>query len=610
MFVLFDITRLMFGKSLPSCCFLNSSLGGNVKYKSWTPASIDFSGLAGRQVRLEFKTADCTEGGHFGYAYLDVATGCGGVIAAGAYCVSTNSVTLNAPFGFQNYYWYNNSYSTLIGSTRTVSISPPPPLNTIFHVDMVPYPGYGCRDTADAVLTVLPVPDTPVALTNIFYCQLDPSTMLSATAVSGNELLWYNSPSGGMPSAIAPIPSTATAGNFYYYVTQKKLFGCESDRKKITVTVSPTPVVSFTINNNRQCANGNSFICTSTSTNLSSTVTYEWNFGDGSTSNLPTVAHVYSTAGNYNITLKVLNSANCFRLSAPKQVQVISKPIADFTFPPVICENQTPINLINTSSVPGGASTVGNSWWQIDGNVVLATNPSSFLHNGGTMPVKLVAVTVEGCRSDTLKRDLVIHYSPVPKFSIGPLLCDNEMIQFTDQSTMPFDSTNDRILLWNWTYNNVPSSMLTNPTAMFTAGTHQVKLVAESDKGCNTKFADSTIIIYAKPSISLQITDSCALRNIVFTASNNPSTPAINKWVWNFGTGLYEGNAVQSKYYTQEGNKPITLIAKTINNCKDTILRPYTIYRNRSKAIRDTIVSTNETVQLNTLDTINMLSYK
>ena len=290
--------------------FLNSSLGGNVKYKSWTPASIDFSGLAGRQVRLEFKTADCTEGGHFGYAYLDVATGCGGVIAAGAYCVSTNSVTLNAPFGFQNYYWYNNSYSTLIGSTRTVSISPPPPLNTIFHVDMVPYPGYGCRDTADAVLTVLPVPDTPIALTNIFYCQLDPSTMLSATAVSGNELLWYNSPSGGMPSAIAPIPSTATAGNFNYYVTQKKLFGCESDRKKITVTVSPTPVVSFTINNNRQCANGNSFICTSTSTNLSSTVTYEWNFGDGSTSNLPTVAHIYSTAGTYNITLKIFNSAN------------------------------------------------------------------------------------------------------------------------------------------------------------------------------------------------------------------------------------------------------------------------------------------------------------
>ena len=218
--------------------FLNSNLGNNIKYKSWTPASIDFSGLAGRQVRLEFKTGDCTEGGHFGYAYLDVATGCGGVIAAGAYCVSTNSVTLNAPFGFQNYYWYNNNYSTLLGSTRTVSISPPPPLNTMFHVDMVPYPGYGCRDTADAVLTVLPVPDTPVALTNIYYCQSDPPVILSATGVTGNELLWYSSAIGGLPSTIAFTPSTTIAGIFYFYVTQKKLFGCERDRKSTRLNSS------------------------------------------------------------------------------------------------------------------------------------------------------------------------------------------------------------------------------------------------------------------------------------------------------------------------------------------------------------------------------------
>ncbi len=590
--------------------FLNSTLGFNVKYKSWTPASIDFSGLAGRLVRLEFKTGDCTEGGHFGYAYLDVATGCGGVIAAGAYCVSTNSVTLNAPFGFQNYYWYDNNYSTLIGSTRTVTISPPPPLNSMFHVDMVPYPGYGCRDTADAVLTVLPVPDTPVALTNIYYCQSDPPVTLSATGVLGNELLWYNAAVGGIPSTTAPTPSTTTAGTVNYYVTQKKLFGCESDRKKITVTVSPTPVVSFTINNNRQCANGNSFICTSTSSNLTSAVVYEWSFGDGTTSNLPTVAHVYSAPGTYNITLKVLNSPSCFRQAAPKQVQVISKPLADFTYPPVICENQTMITMQNTSSVPGGASSISNSWWQIDGAVVTATNPSPFLHIGGVVPVRLVAFTAEGCRSDTLKRNLLIHYSPIPKFSIGPLLCDNEIIKFTDLSTMPMDSSNDKILIWNWFYDNIASSNVPSPSAMFSSGIHRVKLVAESDKGCNSKFADSSFIIYPKPNITLSITDSCALRNIVFTATNNPSSPIIKRWLWDFGNGLAERSAIQNKYFTQEGNNPITLIGETVNNCKDTIIRPYTIYRNRSKALRDTIVATDEIVQLNTADTVNMLSYK
>lgn len=590
--------------------FLNSTLNSSVKYKAWTPASIDFSGLAGRQVRLEFKTADCTEGGHFGYAYLDVATGCGGVIAAGAYCVSTNSVTLNAPFGFQTYNWYDNTYSTLIGTTRTVTLSPPPPLNSLFHVDMIPYPGYGCRDTAHAVLTVLPVPDTPTAVTNIYYCQLDPPATISATAVLGNELLWYTSPTAGIPSTVAPTPNTNTTGIFNYYVTQKKLFGCESERKRITVTISPTPAVSFTVNNIRQCENGNSFLCTSTSTNLSAGVVYEWSFGDGTTSNLPVATHIYSSSGTYNVTLKVSNSPSCFRLAPPKQVLVVPKPLADFTYPPIICENQTLIALQNSSSVPGGFSTISNSWWQIDGNIVTTTNPNTFLNNAGILPVKLVAYTVEGCRSDTLKRNLLIHYSPIPKFSIGPLLCNNEIINFGDQSVMPVDSSNDKIITWSWYYDNVLSSNIPSPSAMFTTGIHTVKLVVESDKGCNAKFADSTFTIYSKPNISLSISDSCALRNIVFTATNSASSPAVNKWYWDFGTGLTERNAVQNKSFSQEGSNPITLIGETFNNCKDTLIHPYTIYRNRSKALRDTIVATDEIVQLNTADTLNMLSYK
>ncbi|MGM3151233.1 hypothetical protein, partial [Escherichia coli] len=51
----------------------------DVLYKDWTPAALQFAGLGGRQVRLEFKTADCTLGGHFGYAYVDVSTGCSNI---------------------------------------------------------------------------------------------------------------------------------------------------------------------------------------------------------------------------------------------------------------------------------------------------------------------------------------------------------------------------------------------------------------------------------------------------------------------------------------------------------------------------------------------------
>jgi gliding motility-associated-like protein len=587
--------------------FLQASSGNNVLYKDWTPASIDFSGLAGRTVRVEFKTADCTVGGHFGYGYVDVGTGCGGLIAAGAYCISTNSATLNAPFGFASYRWYNDTYSTLIGTTRTVTISPPPPLNSIFHVDMVPYPGFGCRDTADAFLQVLPVPDTPVVVSDKYYCQFDVPQVLTAIPVSGNELLWYTTATGGAPSYIAPIPNTSVNGVFYYYVSQKKLFGCESERKKITVTITPSPIVSFTINNLRQCFTNNNFVFTNTSTNTTSGSVYSWDFGDGQTASTANATHAYTTFGTYTVKLKIQNAQNCFK-ELSKTITVVPNPVANFTFPATICENQTPILLSDNSTVPSALSTVNTWWWSINGTINTSQNPASFITNGGNLPVRLAVINSDGCKSDTVSKTVVVHYAPIPKFKMGTLFCENEIIQFTDQSYMPTSAGTDQIIKWTWWYDNVLSSTIQNPAANLPLGVHQIKLVAESNEGCNYRNADSTIIIYPKPAIALSISDSCAKRDIVFTANNNTTIP-VNKWFWNFGNGLQLRTATETKKYFVEGYSPVTLIGQNIHNCKDTIIRPFTIYYNRSKAQRDTIVATDEILQLSTSDTINMASY-
>src|SRR5215204_1337594 len=83
--------------SLPG--FTVSKVSPDVWFKNWSPVSLQFFGLNGREVRLEFKTADCTLGGHFGYAYVDVGTGCSNIMATAPYCIETNSIVLNAPYG-------------------------------------------------------------------------------------------------------------------------------------------------------------------------------------------------------------------------------------------------------------------------------------------------------------------------------------------------------------------------------------------------------------------------------------------------------------------------------------------------------------------------------
>jgi hypothetical protein len=49
-----------------------------IVYKDWSCAQIDLSTQVGKQVTIEFVTADCGQGGHWGYAYIDSFCGdCG-----------------------------------------------------------------------------------------------------------------------------------------------------------------------------------------------------------------------------------------------------------------------------------------------------------------------------------------------------------------------------------------------------------------------------------------------------------------------------------------------------------------------------------------------------
>src|ERR1700741_524542 len=56
--------------------FQTSAVSNNVVFKPWSPVTIKLNGYAGKTIRLEFTTNDCTKGGHFGYAYLDVDEDC------------------------------------------------------------------------------------------------------------------------------------------------------------------------------------------------------------------------------------------------------------------------------------------------------------------------------------------------------------------------------------------------------------------------------------------------------------------------------------------------------------------------------------------------------
>ncbi|MBV9962260.1 MAG: gliding motility-associated C-terminal domain-containing protein [Parafilimonas sp.] len=574
--------------------FKTSKKGSDVLYKEWSPVSIQFVNLGNKQVTLEFKTADCTQGGHFGYAYFDVGSGCSNILATAPYCRETNSLLLNAPYGFQSYTWYNEDYSQILGTDQNLTLSPPPVTNGKFWVDLMPYPGYGCRDTAYALVTPLPVPDTPSVKASYFFCQNEKASSFSGTPALNCYLLWYtDTTKPGSTEAI--VPSTATPGVFTYYVSQKFLFGCESFRKKITVQVDPVPVTSFTLNTYTACEKDNFFTCISTSTNLQSP-SYLWDFGNGDTLSMrDSVSYVYPTFGNYTISLKITNGPVCNRIATQK-VKVVPKPVAAFNYPATVCQNQTAVTIADQSFVPDHLSQITQWQWMINGTANTSQKPPPFIPaDAGNMPVSLTVTTTEGCTSDTLNKIIKVHLQPYAQFTLDNPVCENKIIRFTDQSY--FAATTDEVInAWHW---NMDGTGVTqqSPSYHYTAGLHHTSLTVQSNYGCNSIEADSLVEVFDKPVTALSISDSCVYRKIVYTATDYAHN--VSNWYWDFGSGAKQDKPVITKYFSTDGGNNFTLFAATAHGCRDTIYRAFKIYMNRAFAGHDTLVAYNQPVQLN-----------
>ena len=148
-----SFTFIPFGSLLPG--FFVSPIQvdtTDVWCKNWSAVSINLNGNAGKRIRLFFKTADCTFIRHFGYAYIDINSECSSEFTGAAYCADDTAINVTGPYGYQDYTWFNNNFTQVLGHQQTLYLSPPPPPGTTIALAVVPYDGYGCPDTLYARL--------------------------------------------------------------------------------------------------------------------------------------------------------------------------------------------------------------------------------------------------------------------------------------------------------------------------------------------------------------------------------------------------------------------------------------------------------------------------
>ncbi len=103
----------------------NASLGwnmadSNVVWKDWTTLGVDLTPLHGQVIQIKLTTYDCSQGGHFGYAYFVFDNSMKALTSS--HCGELVSNTFTAPDGFR-YQWYRSDAPTIVlDTTRQLSV--------------------------------------------------------------------------------------------------------------------------------------------------------------------------------------------------------------------------------------------------------------------------------------------------------------------------------------------------------------------------------------------------------------------------------------------------------------------------------------------------------
>jgi gliding motility-associated-like protein len=216
----------------------------NVYYKPWATASINLSGYAGKTIRLEFTTNDCTEGEHFGYAYLDINDNCQSVITGNKYCTGSSSIILSAPFGYKEYHWYDAGLTTLLGNENTLRIAPVPPPGTVYGLIIKPYPGSGCIDTLYTTIQTVNAAFNFNIPDSVKFCLPAPANLTSSFITSGSSpglIYSYFTDSSQINPVYHPEALTTTG---IYYIKATANNGC-TDIKPVTIIINNSP--DFTV---------------------------------------------------------------------------------------------------------------------------------------------------------------------------------------------------------------------------------------------------------------------------------------------------------------------------------------------------------------------------
>ncbi|VAW49208.1 Cell surface protein, partial [hydrothermal vent metagenome] len=321
-----------------------------------------------------------------------------------------------------------------------------------------------------------------------------------------------------------------------------------------TINIEEAPTTSFSFNNT---CNGTTttFTDQTTGTNLAS---WNWDFGDGTTSTTQSPTHTYANPGKYAVTLNVANNLGCTTTKVDT-VYNHSLPVVNFTNN-LPCST-TPIQFTDQSLVDN-ANLVAWEWDFGDETTSTDQHPEHLYGQTGIFEVKLKSFSQFGC-TDSTQTIITVAQGPEVDFAWDKS-CEGEATTFTDL-TNSFGIT---ITNWNWIIDGVLHTSQ-NPNYTFTnSGTYTVQLTVAVNNLC-TQTLMQDIIIEVPPTVQFDYNEGCGGSGTEFYDLTALPNDTIIAREWRVDGAIISSDSVAT-ISLDPGNYDITLSVVTNAGCTES----------------------------------------
>ncbi|HEX6181153.1 MAG TPA: PKD domain-containing protein, partial [Chitinophagaceae bacterium] len=423
-----------------------------------------------------------------------------------------------------------------------------------YTVSLIVRNNVGCVDTlikAEAITIGTVKADFSVATT---VCAGTGVPFTNTSQPAPSSVLW-DFGDGTSSTSLNPIKVFANAG--LYTVKLVSNFGACTDSISTPVTVLAKPAASFSGTNTSACKTP---LTTSFSSNVPGAVSYQWFFGDGNTATGANPSHIYTSTGNFDVSLVVTNAAGCTdTLRQPGFVQIAPPRVTVTNVP---AEGCAPMYFMPNLNIQSLDTIVSWSWDFGDGGTGTGQNPGHTYTNPGTYTLKVRFTTAGGCTDSLTLRDTIrvgtklqTGFSATPRYA-----CAFQPIRFSDLTTGGTADT------WFWQFGDGGTSAEQHPTYIYQdTGVFHVTLIV-SNNGCRDTLR---IVNYVqiKPPIA-RFRDSSGCLNPYQRKFIDMSIGA-SSWFWNFGDGNTSTAQNPTHTYSAPGAYIVQLVVKN-DTCEHT----------------------------------------